>query len=163
MLSYQNLSKPILQVIGFLICFLTIFSCHKKKLTPIELAEAINKSYLNHATLSSEITYQIKRFNSIKDTSKISVKVDLIRIPEDTILGGYVWISTDSIDRYYDTKYTYWISHQEKSITQFTPTKQNTFPFKGDFKEAINVYFLKPERLLDGATSDEVDVIIQFS
>ena len=79
---------------------LIIFCCNEKETSPIELAKTIIERYENHSSLSYNIDYKIKYFSSADDTTKVSARIDLIRVPEDSIFGGYVWISSDSIDRY---------------------------------------------------------------
>ena len=135
----------------FFIFFIFALGCSKKEVTPIDLAKNIIETYENHSSLSYNIDYSIKYFSSVDDTTKVSARIDLIRIPEDSIFGGHVWIKSDSIDRYYDTKNLYFISHQKKHITQF-PQNQVS-PIKGNtVGDAIRMYFLDPSRLMNGAT-----------
>lgn len=142
-------------------CLTLLENCQKKSETPLDIATELNQTYKSHTSLTYDIDYQIKRFNEKEDTFKIKASVDLIRVSEDTILGGYVWIMEDSIEKYYDTKHTFLIMHQKKSITQFTPTPIDPFPFRGDYREILNTYFLRPEKLINGATSETVSVTIE--
>lgn len=135
----------------FLMLFLITFGCSEKEVAPIDLANSIVETYNNHSSLSYNIDYRIKYFSSVKDTNKVSARIDLIRVPEDSIFGGYVWIKSDSTERYYDTNFLYFIDHRDQSITRYP--KDKPYIITGNtIGEAINVYFFNPNRLVNGAT-----------
>jgi len=130
-----------------LLTTLLILSCNEKKPTPTELVNKIVKSYESKSSLSYDINYQIKFFSQVDDTTKASAKIDLIRATTDSILGGYVWIEADTIARYYDTKFLYFIEHNKKTITKYPQDKP--YAITGNtIGEAIRIYFLKPNRLV---------------
>ena len=138
---------------------LFFISCKEKKVRPMELANQILKKYEGHQSLSYDIDYKIKYFSQVDDTTKVSVKIDLIRQKSDTIFGGYVWIKADSIDRYYDTKNTYLINHKNDTITRYPQDKP--FVITGNtIGDAVRMYFLKPERLINGASDSTIQITI---
>ncbi len=141
-----------------LLLTLFIAGCSQDKITPPQLAKKILETYESHSSISYDIKYKIKYFSGVDDTTKVNARIDLIRIPEDSIFGGHVWISsTDSVERYYDTEYTYFISHPQKSITRYP--KDKPYSIKGNSaSETIRVYFLKPSRLVRG-TEDSTNII----
>lgn len=144
----------------FLLTFLILICCKEKELTPLVLANQIVNKYENQKSLSYEIDYKIKYFSEIGDTTKVSAKIDLIRQSNDSIFGGYVWIKSDSIERYYNTQNTYFIDHRNQSITKYQ--KEDYFVITGNtLGEAMNVYFLKPERLVYGASDTTINIIIK--
>lgn len=129
-------------------CFLT--SCTTDPPTADQLSADLLAAYEQHSSLSYDIDYGIKFFSDVEDTTKVSAAVDLIRVSEDTVFGGYVWIKQDSVDRYYDTEHLYFINHTNRSVTRYP--KGFTSPITGNtVGEVIKVYFLKPERLVKGA------------
>lgn len=136
----------------FLFITVIIFNrCKEKGIIPLELATNIVNEYELKSSLSYKINYQIKYFSSKDDTIKISAKIDLIKVAEDSIMGGYIWINTDSIERYYDTKYFYIIYHSYKKITRFKP--EQSYIISGNtIGEAIRIYFLNSQRLINGVT-----------
>jgi len=136
--------------------FILLFSsCHKQEYQPLELANEIKNTYEQKTSLSYDIDYQIKFFSEPEDTNKVSAQIDLIRAPQDSIFGGYVWIDMDSIERYYDLKNTYLIFHKEKKVTRYK--KSESWAITGGIVgEAIRMYFLKPNRLTKGAKDSTI-------
>ena len=125
----------------------------------MELANQILKKYEGYQSLSYDIEYKIKYFSQVDDTTKVSAKIDLIRQKSDTIFGGYVWIKADSIERYYDTKNTYLINHKNDTITRYPQNKP--YVITGNtIGEAVKMYFLKPERLIKGASDSTIKITI---
>lgn len=146
-----------LRLIPLFIIILIIQGCSESSLSPNQLANKIVKTYEAHTSLSYDINYQIKYFNQIEDTTKVFAQIDLIKAPEDTIFGGHVWISSDSIDRYYDTNFLYLIQHKKKTITRYP--KNKSFAITGNtVGEAIRMYFFAPQRLITGL-SDSTNII----
>lgn len=137
--------------ICFSVLVLILLGCENKKITPLELANNIVKEYETKSSLSYDINYQIKYFSNLDDTTKVSAKIDLIKVPEDSIMGGYVWINSDSIERYWDTNYFYYIYHVDKSITRYTSEQINIIS-GNTVGEAVRIYFLNSKRLINGAT-----------
>ncbi len=132
----------------FILIF-SVLSCTKEQLKPMGIAENLISNYEDHSSMSYEIDYKQKYFSQLGDTTKLNAKIDLIREPKDSVLGGFVWIEYDSMDRYYDTEYLYLIKHREKEITRYP--KDKIFPISGHtLSETIRMYFLKPDRLKNG-------------
>jgi thiol-disulfide isomerase/thioredoxin len=130
------------------VCFST--SCSTDPPTADQLSADLVAAYELRTSLSYDIDYGIKFFSDTKDTTKATVSVDLIRVAGDTVFGGYVWIKEDSIDRYYNTEHLYFINHTNRSVTRYPA--DISYPITGNFVgEVIKVYFLKPERLVEGA------------
>lgn len=146
-----------------IIAFLN-FNCSEKKISPVELTDKIAKAYQTHPSLSYDIDYRIKFFSSIEDTTKISAKVDLVRVPEDSIFGGYVWINSDSIERYYDTDFLYYIDHKEKLITRYSKEKSHIIQ-SNTVGATIKTYFLNPQNLINDIadTTNTVELIDEMS
>jgi len=141
------------------VILLFFISCKEKKVQPMELANQILKKYEGYQSLSYDIEYKIKYFSQVDDTTKVSAKIDLIRQKSDTIFGGYVWIKADSIERYYDTKNTYLINHKNDTITRYPQNKP--YVITGNtIGEAVKMYFLKPERLIKGASDSTIKITI---
>ncbi len=126
---------------------LGFIACNNTQITPSSLAKDVVNVYGKHASMSYDIDYKIKYFSQTTDTATVFAQIDLVRNQEDTILGGHIYIHGDSIDRYYDTKNLYYIEHNKKSITKYPGDKP--YPITGNIiREAVRVYFLKPERLI---------------
>ena len=140
----------------FALALLFLFSsCQEKEYEPLELANQIKETYEQHSALSYDIDYQIKFFSEPEDTNKVSAQIDLIRASQDTIFGGYVWIDMDSIERYYDLENSYIIYHKEKQVTRFK--QEESWAITGGIVgEAIRMYFLKPNRLINGAKDSTI-------
>jgi hypothetical protein len=131
------------------ICLFLLFACSEEPKTPVVLADEIVSAYQQHTSLSYDIAYRQKYFSGIDDTVKISAKIDLVREESDSVFGGHVWISADTIERYYDTEYTYYILHNKQSVTRYP--KGEEFVITGNtVGEAIRIYFLNPDRLVTG-------------
>lgn len=126
-------------------------SCEQQKSTPVHLVNSYIETVQDYSSISYDIDYQIKPYQFLEDTFKYSAKIDLIRLPQDDILGGYVWISSDSIDRYYDTKAFYVINHNSKSITKY-PTDKSSSITGAFIGEARRIYFLDSGLLLKGVS-----------
>lgn len=138
----------------FLTFIYVLGACENKIKTPLDLASTFFETYNSKSSLSYDIDYQISHFSDLDDTIKVTAKVDLIRMPEDTIFGGYIWLEFDSFVRYYDTEFLYLISHSNKSITRFP--KEKTYVISGNTAgDAINVYFLKPKKIVNGVKNTE--------
>jgi thiol-disulfide isomerase/thioredoxin len=139
-------------VLGF-----SLTACQEKEASPMDLAKDMEATFESKSSMSYDIDYRIKYFSSLDDTTKVSAKIDLIRVPGDSVLGGYVWIHMDSTDRYYDTQHLYFIDHKTKSITRYT--KEQPYIITGNtIGEAIRVYYLNPERLTKGV-SDTTNIV----
>lgn len=143
----------------FLVIILTQFSCKEHKIVPLDLATKILNKYDKHESLTYDIDYKIKYFSQIDDTTKISARVDLIRHDKDSIFGGYVWIKSDTIEKYYDTRNTYLIDHRKKSIIRY-PKEKHFFITGNTVGEVIKMYFLKPDRLIKGANDSTNSISI---
>jgi len=157
-MSIEMLKNIISNIIIYLIV-ISFISCKEKEIIPLELANQIVMKYEGHQSMSYEIDYRIKYFSDVDDTTKVSAKIDLIRQKEDSIFGGYVWIKSDSIERYYDTKNTYFINHKNDTITRYPIDKP--YAITGNtIGESVKIYFLKPERLLNGAKDSTIKITI---
>ena len=132
-----------------LIVNLILTGCKAQIATPIELANQFIEEYEQYSSVSYDIDYQIKYFNQLEDTTKIKAQVDLIRTSNDSIFGGYIWITADSISTYYNTKALYLINHVTNTIIKFP--KEKTSQLTGSIlRDLYNTYFLKPTRLKKG-------------
>ena len=142
----------------FALTIILLFSsCQEKQFEPLELANQIKDTYEKRTALSYDIDYQIKFFSEPEDTNKVSAHIDLIRMPQDTILGGYIWIESDSTARYYDLNNSYYILHKEKKVTRYK--KDEPWVITGNIiGDATKMYFLKPNRLIKG-TADTTNVV----
>jgi len=142
--------KPVLTI-----SCLLILGCSEKEITPIQLAQDIVSSYENKNSISYDIDYRIKFFSETSDTNKVISRIDLIRAPSDSIFGGYIWIKSDSIERYYNTQFLYLINHNKKEITRFP--KEKPYALSGNIiNEAARIYFLDPKRLIEGISDSTI-------
>ena len=146
-------------IIPLLFTILIMTSCSEEKVKPLDLANQIVNKYESKKSLSYDINYRIKFYSQIGDTTQVSAKIDLIRQKSDTIFGGYIWIKSDSIEKYYDTRNTYFINHRNQSITKYP--KEKPFVITGNIiEEVIRMYYLNPERLINGATDTTINITI---
>lgn len=146
-------------IIPLFLIILIITSCNEENVKPLDLANQIVAKFESKNSLSYDINYRIKFFNQLDDTTKVSANIDLIRQNNDTIFGGYVWIKSDSMARYYDTRNTYFINHRNQSITKYP--KEKPFAITGNtLDETIRIYFLKPRRLINGVTDSTINITL---
>ena len=138
---------------------LFLLGCKNNPVTSIELANQFNEENNQHSSVSYDIDYQIKFFNQIQDTTIVNAKVDLIRETNDSIFGGHIWVTADSVSTYYNREALYSINHATHKIIKFP--KEKTSPLTGTIiGDVYKTYFLKPERLLRGVTDSAVTVTI---
>ena len=138
---------------------LFLLGCKNNPVTSIELANQFNEENTQHSSVSYDIDYQIKFFNQIQDTTIVNAKVDLIRETNDSIFGGHIWVTADSVSTYYNREALYSINHATHKIIKFP--KEKTSPLTGTIiGDVYKTYFLKPERLLRGVTDSAVTVTI---
>lgn len=145
--------------IVILLMNLTLFSCKDNDIGPMDLANHIIEKNENQKSFSYDVDYRIKFFNQEQDTTKIFAKIDLIRQENDTIFGGYVWIKSDSIERYYDTNNTYFINHREKSIERY-PKEDPGVITTNVVGSTIETYFLKPDRLINAVADTSINITL---
>lgn len=135
---------------GFLfvpILILFLIGCAKSIVTPIDLAHQFIENYEGYTSTSYDLNYQIKYFDQTGDTTKLTAKVDLIRENKDSIAGGYIWITADSVSTYYNTEALYSINHTINTIFKYPIT--NTSALTGNIlHDTYNTYFLKRTRLI---------------
>ena len=138
---------------------LLLLGCKNNPITSIELANQFLEENNQHSSVSYDIDYQIKFFNQIQDTTKVNAKVDLIRETNDSIFGGYIWVTADSVSTYYNREALYSINHATQKIIKFP--KEKTSPLTGTIiGEIYKTYFLKPESLLRGVSDSAVSATI---
>lgn len=152
------MKREILQLL-FLLIILFLSSCIDNTITPSECAQNIVGHYNSRSSMEYDIDYQIKFFSDVNDTSTISAKVELIRYETDTILGGYIWIKSDSIESYYNTKHAYEINHTQQSITKFP--KDKPYAITGsELGSTIKVNFLKPSTFNNAVLDSTITMTI---
>ena len=111
-----------------------------------------------HNSMAYHINYRVKYFSE-DDTIDVAGNCKLIRIPTDTVFGGFVWFRTaDSIEKYYNLKSIYWYEHRKKIITEFQQPANQKYALRGNITgDILKVHFMKPddllERLEDSTTS----------
>lgn len=112
-----------------------------------ELIQDYVKAAKTHQSISYEIDYRMKYFSNPMDTNKMTAAVDLVRLPDDTLFGGMIWLEGDSAVRYYDGRNVYIFNERTGIITQYPPGL--AWPIEGNWSsDCKKVYFLKPEKLL---------------
>jgi thiol-disulfide isomerase/thioredoxin len=166
--KFSNFQQPftqklIMKKLQFAALAILMISCAPKEPTPIQLAQKIAETYSDHGSVSYDIDYRMKYFSEPDDTVKVRAHVDLVRVPEDTIFGGHIWISTeDSIRRYYDTSSIYIASLPNEKITRYK--KEDDWAINGNVtRGVIETYFLDPERLLRAVDDSTVTVQLESS
>ena len=133
-----------------------VAACAQKTPTPSEFANTVVEEYNQHSSISYDVDYQIKFFSQADDTNKVSAKIELIKVPKDSVLGGIVWIEADSSARYYDLEHSYYIIHPKKKIIRYA--KDKPFIITGNIiGEAIRTYFLDPNRLINGVNDSTIE------
>ena len=100
--------------------------------------------------MSYDIEYQMKPRGST-DTIRRVAAVTVVRDITDSLVGGHVWISQDSIVHYYDTEHLYIIYHNGDSILK-TDSQYALLIEDHTLYSLYRVFFLQPE-LLDGYLS----------
>lgn len=140
-----------------LVVNLFLLGCKEKSSIPLEIANQFVSQMENYKAISYDIDYQIKYFSSVEDTTKISAAVDLVRETSDSIFGGYIWITADSVSTYYNTEALYSINHVTNKIIKYP--KKKTAPLTGTNRRALyNTYFLKPGKLIN-AINDSTNLV----
>ncbi|MEM7367489.1 MAG: TlpA disulfide reductase family protein [Bacteroidota bacterium] len=142
-----------------LLSFFLVAGCAQKALTPLQLAEQMVATYQGRSSISYDIDYQSKFFNQIEDTTTIQASIDLIKVPEDSIFGGHVWITVDSTDRYYDTEHTYFVSHPFEFIVRYPQEKPYNISNVA-VGGAIYVYFLHTAKVLKTAKDSSRRIVL---
>lgn len=127
-------------------------SCGKIKNNELSEIENFEKYTATKKSITYDIDYGIKFFD-YDDTLLLKSKVTLIRKKEDTIFGGLLWYtikdSLKHITKYYDLKKLYVIDHNLEEVTSFETSQGETYPINNTVDgRLLNIYFLKPERLL---------------
>lgn len=108
-----------------------------------------------------DIHYKMKYFSSDDDTLNYHSNIRLIRVPEDSIFGGIVWIKNDTTNWYYDLEHIYLIQHQIKEIRRYFPHKGQDYAIRGNtISGVINSYFLKPIGLSKNFSDSTISVSI---
>lgn len=125
-----------------------------------ELAERIINKYRSHSLVSYQIDYEmhVKFLSENIDTLTVNGRVEIARIPEDTVLGGHIRIRLDSIpiEYYITSSDQYIISHINKTIFQSSSHSEGSPYFMSS-----KVYFLDPERLLSYARDTSITIQLE--
>lgn len=134
------------------VILLILASCSKKENDKFNKILNLEKYTASKESITYDIEYFIKLFDN-DDTLQVKSKVTLIRRKEDTIFGGLIWYTIkDSLrhfTKYYDLKKLYVIDHNLEEVTSFETSQGETYPITNAIDgKILNIYFLKPERLL---------------
>jgi thiol-disulfide isomerase/thioredoxin len=144
-----------------IICLLaaagSIISCKKEIKVDKAFVEDVSKYYAEQTSLSADVEYKIKYFDS-DDTTTVKSEVKLIRDTKDTLFGGTVWYTADidstykNVQKYYDNSAgkLYLILNDSSTVTRYDVNKGETFIIDGSTDgDTKNIYFLKPEKLTE--------------
>jgi thiol-disulfide isomerase/thioredoxin len=133
----------------FLSLILLLYACEKKEYTISEVISSTVTNYNNHNSISFDIQYRMK-YLSEEDTLSQLAHCDLIRDINDSLFFGTLWLTAaDSIEKYYDQKTIFSVSHKAALITEYQDPQNQKWAIKGsEVGDIYNVYFLQPEKLM---------------
>lgn len=126
MMIKTTMNMKHLIAITFFFVVNSIYAQDKSRSVVLKVAEAMH----NKQSLSYDIAYKVKSAEAT-DTSKLSAHVEMLRVAEDSIIGGKVWLSPVSkvaglvyapgTFMFYDLKYGYKVRPEYKKILYQNP------------------------------------------
>jgi len=127
-----------------------LIGCSKKEPTTQEVLTSILDNFNNHHSISYDLTYRLKYLTD-DDTLSDFAHCELIRDTSDSLFHGTMWLTaSDSVDKYYDQYNIYSINQKTQTITEYQDPQNQKWAIKGNIiSDFYNIYFLKPEKLLD--------------
>lgn len=128
---------------------LLLSSCAKKEFTTSEVIGSTVTNYNSHNSISFDIQYRMKYFSD-DDTLSQLAHCDIIRDIRDSLFFGTLWLkAADSVEKYYDQKNIFSISHKEALITEYQDPQNQKWAITGsELDDVYNVYFIHPEKLM---------------
>ncbi|MBN3036260.1 MAG: TlpA family protein disulfide reductase [Bacteroidales bacterium] len=139
---------------------LAISGCRKSASTLDEIVLKAQQVYEKHTSMSYDIDYRIKYFSDY-DTVRVGAQCILIRDDTDTLFGGIIWFMTsDSIEKYYDLTNIYSINHHEMRITEYRAHDDQSWALTGNTAGSVyRIDFLDPGRLQE-KTNDSSNLVL---
>ena len=130
--------------------------CSSEYDTPQDLLREVAEAYDSRQSVSYSVTYQAKYFDS-DDTLIYPVDVELLRVPEDSVFHGMIWMDVEKEDNswgnLYDLDTIYQVVHKDSSVTTFRPHLGEDWVITGNTAgDAIAINFMKPSELLKQVT-----------
>lgn len=129
-----------------------------KQSDPRDILSKAGEALKKHKSISYDASYRMKFFND-DDTLSASARCEIIREPHDTLIGGYVWVyfQKDSIEKMYDLKNIFEISHTKKSIEIFDALKDGVTFLTGNYSDAVIFdEFFKSSRLINALNKKNI-------
>ncbi|MCA6078726.1 TlpA family protein disulfide reductase [Fulvivirga sedimenti] len=138
-------------------CFLVsllLFSlaCSPEYESAEELLQDVVEAYNVRQSISYSVTYHAKYFDS-DDTLTYPVDVEMLRIPEDSVFQGMIWMHVEregsSWGNLYDLDTIYQVVYKDSAVTTFRPHLGEDWVITGNTAgDAIAINFMKPSDLL---------------
>lgn len=114
--------------------------------TPDEaVVRTFQEKMRSHESMSYDIEYHFKPRGST-DTIRRVAAVTVVRDTTDSLVGGHVWISQDTIVHYYDTEHLYIIHHNGDTILK-TNSQLALLVEDHTLYSLYRTFFLRPELL----------------
>jgi thiol-disulfide isomerase/thioredoxin len=135
------------------LCCLICFKTHAKE-NPRQILLRAEKALSSKKSISYSVSFRMKFFNN-DDTVSLHAKVYLIRKPEDSVFGGFIWYSTDDTTyKFYDLTKVYYVEKKQRKATTYDAHHNEDWIINGNTSgEVVWKSFLKPDRLKKMADS----------
>lgn len=153
------MNNNLLKSNALLTCILVVsLCCAEAQVSPLSLASDFAQKYENQNSMSYDVNYKMKFFSE-NDTINLKARVHMVRIKNDSLFGGCIWIESDSVITYYNTQTIYQINQVQKKVIKFPKSK--TSPINGTIiGNTYRSYFLNPKGLLNGVSDTSVDATL---
>lgn len=110
----------------FTTAILLLAGCSDKQETAQTVLTKVKDNYYKHSSIVYNINYKQKFFDG-DDTLQQNGTCKLVRETTDTLFGEYIcFLTSDSIERYYDLTNIYFIDHSKKQITEYKAHENQT-------------------------------------
>ncbi|MGE3802442.1 MAG: peroxiredoxin family protein [Candidatus Kapaibacterium sp.] len=130
-------------------------------LTAEKILQKVSQNLQDHNAVSFNVRH-LKKYLYEEDTVATSAQLIQIRVPEDTLFGGYVWLAVDTMICFYDLQTIYTHSLQSNSTTTFKAHQGESFGLRGaPGGYAFYKGFFKPEGLLRSLEGEESVVVTE--
>jgi thiol-disulfide isomerase/thioredoxin len=128
-----------------------------------DVREVLQKTvdyYLSNNAAQYDIEFK-KKYLSREDTTTLLGNTYLIRMPEDTLFGSMIWITTDTnYATVYDLNHFYKISYKAATITRYPGNEEFKWVMQGNIASGLKeINFIYAEKLLNIIdTTNEVSI-----
>ncbi len=127
-------------------------ACSNDYVSSDELVRNVVEAYNARASISYSVTYRAKYFDR-DDTLIYPVDVEMMRIPEDSVFHGMIWMDVkkegSSWGNLYDLDTIYQVIYKDSAVTTFRPHLGEDWVITGNTAgDAIAINFMEPSELL---------------